>query len=256
MKIGIFDSGLGGLSVLHHALKVLPNAHYIYYADRDHVPYGEKSKEQIKEYVTDIINFLVDKGVDAIVIACNTATSVANHEFRSTFPIPIIGMEPAVKKALEVYGSKERMIVAATPVTIAGDKLFNLVERVDINHCVDLIALPGLVHFAENGIFEGEDVEKYLRDMFKIYDLEDYSSLILGCTHFNYFKDSFLKVFPKPIHFVDGNEGTINHLIRKLSDKDESSTQVEYYFSSRKVNTQELDKINNYLKQLDKVYNK
>ena len=95
MKIGIFDSGLGGLSVLHHALKVLPDAHFIYYADEEHVPYGEKSKEQIQGYVKEIIEFLIGKGVDAIVIACNTATSVATKEFRETFSVPIIGMEPA-----------------------------------------------------------------------------------------------------------------------------------------------------------------
>lgn len=256
MKIGIFDSGLGGLSVLHHALKVLPDAHYIYYADEEHVPYGEKTKEQIKSYVKEIIDFLIDQGVDAIVIACNTATSVATYEFRSTFPIPIIGMEPAVKKAIELYGSHERMLVAATPVTILGDKLYNLVEKVDKDHCVDLIALPGLVRFAEEGIFEGEEVENYLNEMFKIYDLEDYSSLILGCTHFNYFKQSFLNVFPKPIHFVDGNEGTINHLIKKLSHKQKCNQKVEYYFSSRKVEEKELKKIHTYLNQLDKVYEK
>lgn len=254
MKIGIFDSGLGGLSVLHHALKVLPDAHFIYYADEEHVPYGEKSKEQIKGYVREIIEFLIDQGVDAIVIACNTATTVATHEFRSTFPIPIIGMEPAVKKAIELYGSDERMLVAATPVTITGDKLYNLVEKVDKEHCVDLIALPKLVNFAENGIFDSEAIDDYLREMLKIYDLEDYSTVILGCTHFNYFKKNFLNVFPKPLHFVDGNEGTIRQLIRKLPNKEYNGREVEYYFSSRKVNQKELEKIHMYLSQLDTVY--
>ena len=254
MKIGIFDSGLGGLSVLHHALKVLPDAHFIYYADEEHVPYGEKSKEQIQGYVKEIIEFLIGKGVDAIVIACNTATSVATKEFRETFSVPIIGMEPAVKKAIELYGNEERMLVAATPVTITGDKLYNLVKRVDKQKKVDFIALPGLVRFAEDGIFDSQEIDDYLVEMLKVYDLEDYSTVILGCTHFNYFKKNFLNVFPKDIHFVDGNEGTIKQLIRKLPDKEYTGQKIEYYFSSRKINNEELKDIHMYLKQLDKVY--
>ena len=97
MKIGIFDSGIGGLSVLHHAMKQMPDAEFIYYADEEHVPYGEKTVEQIKGYIEEILDFLIGKGVDAIVIACNTATSVATKEFRAGYPVPIVGMEPAVK---------------------------------------------------------------------------------------------------------------------------------------------------------------
>ena len=99
MKIGIFDSGMGGLSVLHRALRMLPEADFLYYADEEHVPYGEKTREQVRGYIDEIIAFMIKKQVDAIVIACNTATSVATKEYRSQFPLPIVGMEPAVKKA-------------------------------------------------------------------------------------------------------------------------------------------------------------
>ena len=95
MKIGIYDSGIGGLSVLHRALKKMPEAEFIYYADTKHVPYGEKTREQIKGYVEEVLNFLIAKEVDAIVIACNTATSVATKEFRGEFAVPIVGMEPS-----------------------------------------------------------------------------------------------------------------------------------------------------------------
>ena len=95
MKIGIFDSGMGGLSVLYQAMKKMPGMDYIYYADRKNVPYGEKTEEQVKGFVDEIIKFLIMKDVDAIVIACNTATSVATKEYREGFPVPIIGMEPA-----------------------------------------------------------------------------------------------------------------------------------------------------------------
>lgn len=129
MKIGIFDSGMGGLSVLHRALRMIPEADFLYYADEEHVPYGEKTREQVRGYIDEIIAFMIKKQVDAIVIACNTATSVATKEYRSQFPLPIVGMEPAVKKAVEEYADRPgRILVAATPITIQGDKLHHLVE--------------------------------------------------------------------------------------------------------------------------------
>ena len=111
MKIGIYDSGIGGLSVLHRALKKMPEAEFIYYADTKHVPYGEKTREQIKGYVEEVLNFLIAKEVDAIVIACNTATSVATKEFRGEFAVPIVGMEPAVKRALKLYQDMQKRIL-------------------------------------------------------------------------------------------------------------------------------------------------
>ena len=131
MKIGIFDSGMGGLSVLHRALRMIPEADFLYYADEEHVPYGEKTREQVRGYIDEIIAFMIKKQVDAIVIACNTATSVATKEYRSQFPLPIVGMEPAVKKAVEEYADRPgRILVAATPITIQGDKLHHPVHQV------------------------------------------------------------------------------------------------------------------------------
>ena len=99
--IGVFDSGIGGLSVLRQIIKLLPNEKYIYYADTDNVPYGLKTKEQILEYVENAIDFLNSKKVKAIVVACNTATSVAIKDVRHDYNIPIIGIEPAIKPAIE-----------------------------------------------------------------------------------------------------------------------------------------------------------
>ena len=259
MKIGIFDSGIGGLSVLHHAMKKMPGTEFIYYADEEHVPYGEKTVEEIKGYIEEILDFLISKEVDAIVIACNTATSVATKEFRAGYPVPIVGMEPAVKKAVELYQhTGKRILVAATPVTIAGNKLHNLLERVDKEKDVDLLPLPRLVRFAEKGDFESEEVEAYLREEMKGLNLEDYIAVVLGCTHFNYFKDSFRNVFPENIHFVDGNEGTINQLIR-VAKKDKNpgtEAKVSYYYSGKEVTEEEKSEIENYMRQLDKMYRK
>ena len=189
MKVGIFDSGMGGLSVLHRALQILPGIDYIYYADKEHVPYGEKTEEQVKQYVDEIIKFLIQKQVDAVVIACNTATSVATKEYRREFSVPIIGMEPAVKRAVEEYQEVPgRILVAATPITIAGKKLLKLVERVDAADHVDLIALPQLVRFAEMGEFESDNIVSYLKESLNGYPVQEYKALVMGCTHFNYFK--------------------------------------------------------------------
>ncbi len=255
MKIGIFDSGMGGLSVLHHARKVIPHAEFIYYADEKNVPYGEKTEEQIRGFIEEILTFLINKNVDAIIIACNTATSVATKEFRERFPVPIIGMEPAVKKAIEMYQDK-RILAAATPVTIAGKKLHDLLEQVDKKHTVDLIALPKLVRFAERGEFFSQDVEDYLRAELGKFDLTCYEALVLGCTHFNYFKECFQRIFSGEIHFVDGNEGTIRQLIRRVPEVQDSKQEqtVSFYFSGEPVNEEETARINTYLKRLDEVY--
>lgn len=256
MKIGIFDSGIGGLSVLHRAMKMMPGTEFIYYADKDHVPYGEKTVEEIRGFIDEILRFLIGKEVDAIVIACNTATVVATKEFRSQFPVPIIGMEPAVKKAIENYQHLDkRILVTATPITIAGEKLHQLVERVDEKHLTDLLPLPGLVRFAEAGDFTSVDIEDYLKKELSPFELEDYTAVVLGCTHFNYFKTQFSKIFPGEIHFVDGNEGTIRQLMRVLPlNYEKTEDKVEYYYSGRAVSEVELQQIANYMKQLDLVY--
>lgn len=257
MKIGIFDSGIGGLSVLHHAMKRMPDAEFIYYADEAHVPYGEKTVEEIQGFVEEILGFLLDQEVDAIVIACNTATSVATKEFRASYSVPIVGMEPAVKKAVELYqNTGKRILVAATPVTIAGNKLHNLLERVDKENDVDLLPLPQLVRFAEQGEFDSEAVMSYLKKELQDSNLKDYVAVVLGCTHFNYFKESFQKIFPEKIHFVDGNEGTINQLLRVTEETGKSQTpgKVHYYYSGKEISEEERMEIETYMRQLDKVY--
>ena len=259
MKIGIFDSGLGGLSVLHQAMKDLPCEQFIYYADEEHVPYGEKTRAEIEGFIAEIINFLLRQNVKAIVIACNTATSVASMEFRSRFRVPIIGMEPAVKKALDLYGdSGKRVLVAATKVTVTGGKMQHLLENVDKSHLADLIALPGLVRFAEKGDFGSEEVENYLREELAQFSLSEYSSLVLGCTHFNFFKETLRKLLPPEVRFVDGNEGTVRQLIRELARTDsleQLPPSAEYYFSGRRAaQKQDQARLSACLGQLAKMF--
>ncbi|WP_242861497.1 glutamate racemase [Cellulosilyticum ruminicola] len=144
MKIGIFDSGVGGITVLKEALKQLPQVEYIYYSDNLHVPYGTKTKEEVLGYVNDVVDILIDEKVDAILIACNTATSIAAHILREKYKdIPIIGMEPAVKLAVDQTKSG-RVLVTATPLTLKEEKYKQLVSKVDIQERTDALALPDL----------------------------------------------------------------------------------------------------------------
>jgi glutamate racemase len=165
-------------------------------------------------------------------------------------------MEPAVKPAVARSNGK-RVMVIATPLTVREEKLRNLIEQVDDDHRVDLLALPGLVRFAEAGLFEGEEVEQYLRAELNDYKLENYSALILGCTHFNYFKDTYHNIFPKGVTFIDGSVGTVNYLKKILTEKkqlENNHGMVEYYMSGRPVyREEELEHLANLHKRLDKM---
>ena len=257
MKIAFFVSGMGGLSVMHHAMKVLPHEQFVFYADEDNVPYGTKSREQVMDYVGQAFDFLMTQDVKAIVTACNTATSVAAAEMRRRYSIPIIGMEPAAKKALDLDG-EHRVLVTATPITVKGRKMELLIEKVDKDHLVDRLALPELVTFAERQEFRSPAVTEYLRTQFAAYDFADYSALVLGCTHFNYFKDTMREILPDHIRFVDGNEGTVNELIRRLRERNELEEllqTIDYFYSGRPVHEAgELERIRQFMRRLDQVY--
>ena len=235
--IGIFDSGIGGLSVLSKIIEILPNEKYIYYADTDNVPYGTKPKEEVKEHINKAIEFLVSKNVKAIVIACNTATSIAIKELREKYNIPIIGIEPAAKPAVENRGEK-RVLIMATPTTIKEEKLKYLLEKLNAKEYVDLIGMPKLVEFAENGEFESNQVEEYVQEQLKEYNLDDYSEVVLGCTHFPFFKKLLLKIFPKGTQIIDGSTGVANRLkyiLEKENISGNNKLNIEYYYSGRIV---------------------
>ncbi len=251
MKIGLLDSGMGGLNVLNQAMRVLPEEDYIYYADTEHVPYGTKTKEEIITYVDEAVAFLVGCGVKAIVIACNTATSVAIDFVRKKYPLPILGMEPAVKPAVKIC-QNGRVMIAATPLTIKEEKLKNLLEQVDGEHRTDLLPLPKLVLFAEAGRFSGKDVEQYLKGELARYDMSEYTTFVLGCTHFNYFKDTLRRLMSDQVEFIDGIGGTVNHLKDILQKKEllgGGSSKVEYYITGRPVTEKRKIKMFNQMLQ-------
>jgi glutamate racemase len=220
MKIGFFDSGIGGLTVLGQALKILPFANYIYYADIEHVPYGEKTKSEVRQYVQNAMDYMAEIKVDAVVIACNTATSVAGVKLRKNYSFPIIGMEPAVKPAVAYCKERgKKVLVLATSLTLREEKFHQLVHRLDATGIVDTMALGGLVKFAEQFEFDTLDVNQYLQKEFAPLELLDYGAVVLGCTHFPLFHKVLQQSFTKETVFFDGSVGTINHLADILKQK-------------------------------------
>lgn len=242
-KIGFLDSGVGGLSVLSYAMDRLPFADYIYYADCDHVPYGTKTSEEIIEYTDEAVRLLIERGAEVVVIACNTATSMAAGYVREKYSLPIIGMEPAVKPALAAHHG-ERILVCATPATIAGKRLHDLIERNYTDDVViDLAALPELVTYAEREIFDTDIICSYLDRVIK--KSRGYSAVVLGCTHFGYFRDSFRSFFGN-IDIIDGTAGTVRRLIAVLDEHgllencnggsfDKKISVPEFYISGRLI---------------------
>jgi glutamate racemase len=218
MKIGIFDSGVGGLTVLKEALRVLPGECYLYYADSANVPYGTKEKETVRRYIFDGVAFMASQGVKALVIACNTATSIAAADLRREYSFPILGMEPAVKPAISKCAGK-RVLVLATALTLKEEKFINLVGRLDSDNLVDSLPLPGLVDFAEALVFDRGTVLSYLRKQFAEIDTGQYGTVVLGCTHFPYYRNLIRELFPAEAEIIDGNSGTVRYLARVLEEK-------------------------------------
>ena len=265
MRIGIFDSGIGGLCLLLGAARALPKGEFIYYADTDNVPYGEKPREVIASLSDRAVEHLRNNGANAVVVACNTATSAAISDLRKKHEngegaIPIVGMEPAVKRAIDLCEGG-RILAAATPLTVGGTKLKSLLERFDTRKRTDTIPLPGLVRLAESGNFEGgyHYIAEELADA--SIDLSLYSALVLGCTHFNYFKDSFARLLPEGTRIVDGNEGTVNQLLRRLGleknvgvevSVDDIMRRTEFYTSGRRItDNHEIARIKKALERLE-----
>ncbi len=233
--IGFFDSGIGGLTVLHEAMKKMPQEQFLYYADTDHVPYGTKTPEEICRYTKEAAAFLMEKGADILVIACNTATSAAIHLLRAELPIPIVGMEPAVKPAVTKLPD-QKILVCATPITVEGEKLHHLLETEHASpENVHLLPLPELVKWAEKGEFSTEVIVPYLQE--RIGE-QNYAAVVLGCTHFTLFRDSFRKILGDDILFIDGTNGTVNRIKSLLDDRcgsSRESTRVRYYRSGREI---------------------
>ena len=219
LPIGFLDSGVGGLSVLREAIKIMPNENYIYFGDSKNAPYGVKPTKEIRDLTFNVVDFLIEKGIKGLVVACNTATSAAVSELRRVYPdIPLVGIEPAIKPAVELNRSG-KILIMATPMTIKQEK-FNLLLN-KYKEKAEIVPIPcaGLMEFIEDGILSGEELEEYLEEKLSIYDKSEISSIVLGCTHYPFVKDVIAKIVGSNVIIMDGGEGTAREIKRRLREK-------------------------------------
>jgi glutamate racemase len=216
--VGFLDSGLGGISVLGEALRVLPNENFLYYGDTLHIPYGDKPPELIFRYTHEAIDCLLQRGCKAIVIACNTATGAAIQDLRQKYPeIPTIGREPAIKPAVTAYPGG-RVLVMATPLTLSSPRFRKLMDA----HAARAQIIPApcskLARMIENGTLAGVVLEEYLLSELAEYLQTPPDAVVLGCTHYPFVADTILRVTGAGKLF-DGGAGTAKETERQLKER-------------------------------------
>lgn len=251
--IGIFDSGAGGLSVFREIRKVFPEESYVYYSDNAHCPYGEKSKEYIIGRARFITEFLLEKGADVIVVACNTATAAAIGTLRQEYPdVPFIGMEPAVKPAVKKTTSGV-VGVLATAGTLKADKYLNTREKwADSVRIAEHIG-QGFVELVEKGKTHGPEAEETVLKSLKPLLDEGADIIVLGCTHYPFLTDTISKVakalYPeREITIIDPAPAVARHLAEVMSEKGLVSQEERAF--SMELNASGDDK---YLKEIYKT---
>lgn len=211
--IGVFDSGVGGISVLKELINVLPNENYIFYGDSLNSPYGNKPKQEILDLSMNIADYLIENGVKAIVIACNTATSAAAKEIREKYPdIPVLGIEPAIKPAVTDHPN-EKILVMATEATIKLEKFNQQKQKLDSQNKIIPIACSGLAEAIEQKLDVTNLLNKYLLPL-----KNEASIVVLGCTHYPFIKKEIIQVMG-PVDFYDGAYATALNLRGQLKEK-------------------------------------
>lgn len=210
--IGVFDSGVGGISALQAMVRLLPREHFIYFGDTANAPYGTKATEEVIACVRQVTDRLLARNIKALVIACNTATGAAAATLRRELVIPVIGMEPALKPASEVRQSGE-ILVLATPLALHQEKFNKLMDK--YGEGAVRVPCTGLMELVEQENWEG--AKSYLQEVFALYDLRRVDAVVLGCTHYVFLKDMIRKMLPDRIVITEGSEGTARQLRRVLA---------------------------------------
>ncbi len=216
--IGVFDSGVGGISVLKELVKQMPHENFIYFGDSKHAPYGTKTLSEVKHLTINNVQFLLEHGAKAIAIACNTATSAAASVLRNMYPdIPVVGIEPAIKPAV-LYKKDSCIVVMATPMTLKQEKFQILMHRYE--NMADIIPLPcpGLMEFVERGILDGDELDRYLTKLLGFLNHKKIDSIVLGCTHYPFVKAAIQKAAGNGVMMFNGGEGTAREMKRRLTE--------------------------------------
>ena len=237
LPIAVFDSGLGGMSVLSELIKILPNENFIYFGDSANAPYGTKSADEVRALSVRVFDRLYARGIKAFVIACNTATSVSAAYLREKYKnIPIIGVEPALKPAA-LCAEHPTVAVLATPLTLKETKFSDLLSKYSESAKVIPFACPGLVEFVEKGIVCGEELDEFLSGLFKPLKKEELDCVVLGCTHYPLAKGAIIKALGENVRVFDGGYGTARETRRRLEcegllNRSEEKGRIDFMDSS------------------------
>lgn len=204
-RVGIFDSGVGGLSVAAALHRQQPSLQITYIADTAFFPYGGRADAEVAERALVLAKQLVGRDIDVLVVACNTASSAALELLRAELEVPVIGMEPPLKPAVEASASGV-VAVLATPGTARGDRLARLHERYAEGRRVFTLPMPGLADLVEAGEVEGERVERMLRDALDEPLREGVDAVALGCTHYGFLRPALTRLLPDGVRIIDAAE--------------------------------------------------
>ena len=218
LPIAVFDSGMGGISVLKELVSVLPNENFIYFGDTANAPYGVKSVIEVRDLTFAAYEMLRSKGIKAFVIACNTATSAAVASLREEYPSDIIvGVEPALKPAVKCC-ENPTVAVLATPLTLKEEKFALLLDKFGTDARVIPFACPGLVEFVERGEVSGERLHSFLDELLSPLKREKLDAIVLGCTHYPFVKAEISSVLGENVKIFDGSLGTAQNTRRRLEE--------------------------------------
>ena len=202
--IGVLDSGLGGISVLRELVKLMPGEDFIYYGDSANAPYGTRTPEEVIDLTKKDVEFLLERGAKAIVVACNTATSVAIKELRAAYEeiLPVIGIEPALKPAVKAK-EHSKVVVMATPMTLSQTKFNSMMHIYEDDANIIKMPCPGLVEYIESGVLDGPVLDAYLEKQFAPYDKAEIDAVVLGCTHYPLIRSTIREVMGEKVRLVN-----------------------------------------------------
>ena len=214
--IAVFDSGVGGISVLRHLVRILPGERFVYYGDSANAPYGSRPTEEVRALTLAAVDkLLAEYPLKALVIACNTATAAAVNDVRAAHPeLIVVGIEPALKVAADHFPGG-RVGVLATEVTLREEKFDTLLHRFDENVTISKIPAPGPVELVEHGKVDAPETEALLRKVLGPY-LGKLDAVVLGCTHYPFARNAIRRVLGDDVVLLDGGEGTARETRRRL----------------------------------------
>lgn len=214
--IAVFDSGVGGISVLRELVGQLPYEDFVFFGDSKNAPYGTRTLKEVRSLTEAAAGHLISRGCKALVLACNTATSASVERLREKYPhLPIVGLEPSLKPACE-FMEHPAVLVMATPMTVRETKFKTLLSCYENKADIYLLPCPGLVEFVERGELCGPEIERHLEALLEPYRDKHFDAVVLGCTHYPFAAAAISKVIGCDVKMFDGGFGAAKQTRRLL----------------------------------------